>query len=207
MKEKNEDPTPKERLEFLGDTILSYWVSDYIYHAFPTYTEGELSILRSLTVRESHLAKLAKKIELDKVINLSKGEEKNKGRGKDSILADAFECLIGALYLDQGFSIVQQFLKKILPESIMEFSNLENQKDPKTILQELVQSKFSILPTYQVIAGNKANKKMFTVAVLLGQKEIVRAKGLSIQKAEILASQKAIPLIQISDSKHLIDKR
>lgn len=199
MQENKLDPTPKERLEFLGDSILSFWVSDYLYHAFPNYTEGELSILRSLIIREEHLANIARKVGLDRLIVLSKGEEKNKGRGKNSILADTFECLLGGLYLDQGYPVVQKWLQKILPASIQKFSHLENQKDPKTTLQELVQSMFSTLPVYEVVQGSRTGKKLFTVAVTVNKEEIARAKGGSIQKAEIVASQQAIELLQKSN--------
>jgi ribonuclease III len=181
-----------ERYEFLGDAILEFWISDYLFINYPKYPEGDLTNLRSLVVCTKNLAKIATKIGLDKKILLSCGEEKHGGRTNQSILADTLESFIGAIYLDSGYPTVKKFLEDALISNIKELSKQESLKDPKSIFQELAQSMYNITPHYKTIQETGPDhSKIFEVAVYVGEKQISTGKGNSKQKAEEDASIRA----------------
>jgi ribonuclease-3 len=185
-----------ERYEFLGDAILEFWISDYLFINYPKYPEGDLTNLRSLVVCTKNLAKIATEIGLHEKILLSCGEEKHGGRTNQSILADAFESLIGGIYLDAGYPAIKKFLDKALITNIKELSKKESLKDPKSIFQELAQSLHNITPHYKTIKEiGPDHNKIFEVAVYIGDKQITTGKGNSKQKAEEDASIKATKIL------------
>lgn len=185
-----------ERYEFLGDAVLEYWTSSNLFNQFPEFAEGDLTNLRALVVCTENLAKVSSKFSLGEFIALSKGEETHGGRQNQSILADTFESIIGAIYLDLGFPAVDQFLKKFLDESISLLSKQKVYKDPKSIFQEIAQTKRGVTPNYKTITETGPDhQKQFEVGVFLGEELIAKGTGNSKQKAEEDASIKATKLI------------
>lgn len=182
-----------ERLEFLGDSILSYLVSDFLYKKYPNLPEGELTNLRSSMVKTTSLAALARKLNLGKYIFLSKGEEEGGGRDNPSLLADTFEALLGAIYLDQGINKVSQILNTYLYPQITKIINNKSYKDAKSIFQELVQEKTKISPIYKVINEKGPDHlKQFTVAVFVDNNKWGEGTGKSKQIAEQNAAKDAL---------------
>lgn len=193
---KNKIIISNERLEFLGDAVLELWTSHYLYNSFPNYPEGRLTNLRSLIVRTENLAQIANSINLGTFLFLSHGEEANGGRKNLSILADSFEALIGAIFLDSGQSASDQFLKQFMTDSIKKISHQKNYKDPKSVFQEIAQSKKGITPIYKTIKEiGPDHAKKFTVAVYLADQKIATGTGVSKQKAEENASLKATKIL------------
>ena len=181
-----------ERLEFLGDAVLELWVSEYLYKNFASSPEGILTNLRSQIVRTENLAKVAESFNLGSYIHLSKGEEIHGGSQNQSILADTFESLLGAIYLDSGFSSVNQFLTQFLLPGIIILSDRKNIKDPKSQFQEISQSLRGITPNYQTISETGPDhQKEFLVGAYLNDLLIAQGKGASKQKAEEAAATNA----------------
>lgn len=185
-----------ERYEFLGDAILEFWISDTLFQMFPKFDEGNLTNLRSLVVCTQNLAKIASEFDLGKYIFLSKGEENHGGRTNTSILADTFESIIGAIYLDQGIEAVKKFLQSFLNKSIEELSKQKVYKDPKSIFQEIAQAKEGITPNYKTLnETGPDHQKTFEVGVFLENRLIATGNGNSKQKAEEEASIKATKIL------------
>lgn len=193
---KNTGLTSNERYEFLGDAVLELWSSQKLFHQFPDFKEGELTNLRALLVCTQNLAEIAQDIELGNFLLLSKGEEIHGGRTNQSILADGFEAIIGAIYLDQGIDAAYSFLDAQLTQSIKELSGKKDYKDPKSIFQEVAQAKKGITPHYLTIKeSGPDHKKIFEVGVYLGDTLIANGTGNSKQKAEENASIKATKIL------------
>lgn len=191
----NENPnlrSSNERLEFLGDAILEFVITEILYKNFPQHQEGYLTNLRSNLVNTQNLANLARKLGVGKALYLSKGEEKGGGRENSSLLADTLEAIIGALYLDQGLSAVQKFIKKYLVAEIPK-KIAGPLKDPKSRLQEYVQAKGLPAPKYKVVeeSGPDHDKK-FIVEVFVKDKSLARGFGKSKNLAEQDAANKAL---------------
>jgi ribonuclease III len=181
-----------ERLEFLGDAVLELWVSEYLYTHFSSSPEGILTNLRSQIVRTENLAKVAAGFNLGDYIYLSKGEETHGGRLNQSILADTFESILGAIYLDSGFPAVNQFLTQFLLPGIIEISALKDIKDPKSQFQEIAQSLRGITPHYLTISETGPDhQKEFLVGAYLDEELIAQGTGASKQKAEEAAATNA----------------
>lgn len=182
-----------ERLEFLGDSILSFVVSDYLFKNYPNFDEGTLTNLRSLLVNTKSLASIANKLSFGTLLKLSKGEEESKGQQNQSMLADSFEAFIGALFIDQGIPAVSSFLSKVLlnkTEILVQKSSL---KDPKSLLQEYVQAKKQSSPIYKVLEEKgPAHAKIFTVGVYVENQILGRGEGKSKQEAEENAAKLAL---------------
>lgn len=186
-----------ERLEFLGDAVLEFWVTQKLFLLFPKLPEGSLTNIRSAIVRTENLAQKAKKIGLNRHLLLSRGEEKNGGRENPSILADSFEAIIGAIFQDSGWPKTERFLNRLLGNDIKEMGELGDIKDAKTMLQELSQAKFKKTPTYKLInQSGPDHKKVFTSAVVIGNRKIAEGKGRSKQESEEKAAQKALTLLK-----------
>ncbi|MFN3966231.1 MAG: ribonuclease III [Endomicrobiia bacterium] len=191
--EKNK-PYWNERLEFLGDSVLSCVVADYLYSKFPDSPEGHLSRIKSQLVSRQMLVKLAKELNLGKFILLSKGEESTGGRTRESNLANAVEAIIGAIYLDKGFEMAKKFILKHIPSK--QFS-LET--DYKSKLQEISQAKYKILPVYRVVSENgPEHDKNFIVEVKIKNKILGIGKGKSKKEAEQQAAKEAIQKLKSS---------
>lgn len=187
-----------ERLEFLGDAILELWVSDYLYHHFPNDPEGKLTNLRSQIVRTENLAKVSTLFNLGQHIHLSHGEETHGGRENISILADTFESILGAIYLDQGQKAVDNFLNKYLLPGIEVISQQKNIKDPKSNFQEIAQEQRGITPHYQTLfESGPDHQKIFEVGVYLDDIQIATGTGASKQKAEEAAANAASAVLKL----------
>jgi ribonuclease-3 len=181
-----------ERLEFLGDAVLELVVTEYLYTTYPN-PEGELTNWRSALVKGETLAKVASELGFADYLMLSYGEAKSGGRAKNLILANAFEALIGAMYLDAGYIKCQEFISRHVLSRLDDI--LENQLfiDPKSRLQEHTQERFSITPSYQVLSEEGPDHaKQFLVGVFLNEKEIARGTGASKQSAQVSAAENAL---------------
>lgn len=193
LNEVKEKLSSNERLEFLGDSIISFVISDYLYKHYPQYKEGVLTNLRSLLVNTKSLAEAAKRLSLGNFLKLSKGEEESHGRENETILANCFEAFVGALYLDQGIDSVREFLHAILVPKAELLVKRKQFKDPKSILQEKVQSKGKHAPVYKVLKEEgPAHAKFFTVGVFVDDTLIGQGEGKSKQIAEEHAASAAL---------------
>lgn len=192
----NESKTTKssnERLEFLGDSILSFLVSEYLFINYPDRSEGELTNLRSSIVKTTTLADVSKKLRLGQLLQLSRGEEEGGGRDNPSILADTFEALLGAVFLDKGIvnvkNIVEKFLFPLLPKIVKE----QTYKDAKSVFQELVQEEIKNSPIYKVLdEKGPDHAKEFTIGVFVGSTLWGKGKGKNKQDAEQHAAKEAL---------------
>lgn len=179
-----------ERLEFLGDAILEFLVSRFLYQQFPNAAEGKLTSLRSKLVCDHCLSKIAIKLEIGQCLLLSRGEDESGGRTNHSLLANAFEALVGAVYLDQGLPAVKQLLNDYLFPAIEE---AKSRQDYKSIFQERTQKKFRITPIYQTLqASGPDHDKNFMVGVFLDKKLWGKGGAGSKQAAEQQAAKKAL---------------
>lgn len=181
-----------ERLEFLGDAVLQLLISEYLYGHFPEKPEGELSKLRAMMVREESLAGFSRDCKFDQYIRLGKGEEKNGGRNRETILGDLFEAFLGALLLDQGVDAVRSFITiHIIPK--IETGQFERVVDYKTQLQEILQAGGDVQIRYQVLQeSGPAHAKEFLVGVFLNDQKLTQGTGRSKKIAEQEAAKKAI---------------
>ncbi|WP_130806897.1 ribonuclease III [Senegalia massiliensis] len=182
-----------ERLEFLGDSVLGLVISDYIFNKYKNFPEGELTKIRALTVCEPSLAERSKKLNLGKFMLLGKGEEATGGRTRISILSDAFEAVIGAIYLDGGMKASKKFILDNLLETIINAVNGEMLLDYKTELQEIIQQDSNSNIKYNVVKeeGPDHNKK-FYVEVSNNNKVLGTGKGNSKKEAEQNAAKFAL---------------
>jgi len=181
-----------ERLEFLGDAVLELVVTDYLYKNF-TNPEGELTNWRSSIVRGEILARVAGELELGEFLFLSRGEDKSGGRTRTLILANTFEALIGAIYLDAGYEEASKFIAHHLIALLPEIIEKKLYIDPKSRLQELSQEKMGSTPEYRVIGEEGPDHtKVFTVGVYVNRKLLAQGTGSSKQKAETAAASEAI---------------
>ena len=187
--------TSNERLEFLGDSVLSIIVSDYLFATHPDMPEGELSKVRAGTICERALAGFAREIKLGDYLYLGRGEEKLEGRSRPSILADAFEALLAAIYLDSNIEEVSRFLLPFAEDEISRILSSGHTADYKTILQQLVQQEHGeILEYVPVSETGPAHKRVFTVEARLNSNVIGVGTAGSKRAAEQMAAQKALEL-------------
>lgn len=193
LNEVKETIPSNERLEFLGDSILSFLVSQFLYIEYPNYNEGTLTNIRSLLVNTKILGEIAKKLGFGELLRLSKGEHEAQGRKNQSLLADSYEAFIGALFLDQGLESVKSFVKDSLIIHVKDLVEKKTFKDPKSLLQEYAQSKKKGSPLYKVTKEEgPAHAKIFTVAVFVSSKLVGEGSGKSKQQAEEEAATKAL---------------
>ena len=189
-------PYDNERLEFLGDAVLDLIVGEYLFFKFSTADEGKLSKIRASLVNESAFDKLARAINLGEYIYLSNAEQNNGGRDKPSLLSNAFEAIIGAIYLESGLEDAKKIAISLIEKNYEEISLDSLFKDYKTTLQELTQAKYGITPEYKVIASRGPDhKKEFEVAVIIEDKEYARALGKSKKVAQQEAAKLAVALL------------
>ena len=182
-----------ERLEFLGDAVLDFVTGAWLYNRFPEMREGRLTSLRAALVKTDALAALALRIGLDEHLRLGKGEAESGGRGRISLLADAFEAVLGALYLDQGLGAVREFLERLLPEEVERILAEESDRDAKSMLQEWSQAEYGITPRYRTVSEEGPDHaKSFTVEVRVGDRVVGRGEGLSKQLAAQAAASDAL---------------
>ncbi len=190
-------PVNNERLEFLGDAVLDLIVGEYLFKKFPKAHEGELSKLRASLVNEEGFAKLANRLDIGKYIYISQAEENNNGRTKPSLLSNAFEAVMGAIYLESGLEKVRKLVLHLLKEVYPKIDMDSLFKDYKTTLQELTQAKFGVTPTYKLLHSfGPDHKKEFEVGVMLHDKTIATAKGRSKKAAQQEAAKKALEILK-----------
>jgi ribonuclease-3 len=186
-----------ERLEFLGDSVLSFLIANELYKRFPHIDEGDLSRLRAQLVKESSLSTIATAMGLGDFIRLGEGELKSAGWRRPSILADTFESIIGAIYLDGGIEPTHEFVLRFFETQLNEIDPKLIQKDPKTLLQELLQSKKSDLPIYTVVSiEGEAHSQTFTIECIIKKSNIkTQGVGNSRRIAEQEAASRAYQLM------------
>jgi len=183
--------TTNERLEFLGDAVLGLVVTDLVFRAFPDRSEGELAKLRAAMVNMTMLADVARELRLGEAVMLGRGEELSGGRGKASILADALEAVLGAVYLDQGIKAAHELIERLFGPRISAYVRGEGERDYKTILQELAAQDTGRLPEYRVAERGPDHEKVFTATVYLAGQEYGRGQGRSKKEAEQKAARQA----------------
>lgn len=184
-----------ERLEFLGDSVLSIVVSDYIYKNHTNFPEGELTKLRSSLVCEKSLFEFAKKIHLGDYILMGKGERRARGNERPSIVSDAFEAVIAAIYLDSGMEVVRDYILGFIPKKIDQNKPI-NHGDYKTILQEIIQKNPEELVEYNLKDEfGPDHDKTFVIQVLLNSNVIGEGKGTTKKHAEQMAAKEALELM------------
>lgn len=192
----NEDRTVQssnERLEFLGDAVLSFLTSSYLYRTYPEFPEGKLTNIRSSLVNTKSLSDIAKSLGLGELLFLSRGEQEGGGRTNPSLLADAFESLLGAIYLDQGPGVAEKFLATHLFAKTRDIIEKKAYLDYKSNLQELVQEKMRISPTYDVVRSEGPDHaKTFWIVARAGEKILGEGTGRSKQEAEQVAARQAL---------------
>ncbi len=182
-----------ERLEFLGDAVLELVISAYLYKKFPALPEGELTKARAAAVCEATLAKRARELELGDYLLFGKGELASGGRGRTSILADAFEAVIGAIYLDNGLDSARDFILAQLAGELAEIKNGNAIQDYKTLLQEVVQKDSENRIAYRIVAeSGPDHDKVFETAVVINDEEMGRGSGKSKKEAEQRAAHEAL---------------
>jgi len=175
-----------ERLEFLGDAILGFVVADYLYGHYGEADEGELSRLRAALVKGDSLAEVAHSLQLGKYLNLGPGELRSGGHSRASILADAVEALLAAVYLDGGYPAAREVILRLFDEKLSGLGRKSRQKDPKTRLQELLQSRKVALPVYAILdITGEQHEQCFTVSCRVEELELEsKGTGSSRRKAE-----------------------
>ena len=182
-----------ERLEFLGDAVLELIVTDFLFKKYPTYTEGELTALRSALVNAIIISEVASVIGINDYLLLSKGESKDNGKARQYILANTYEALVGAIYLDGGYNVADKFITKTLLPHTEEIVAKKLWRDAKSLVQEKAQEFVSVTPQYKVLnETGPDHDKHFTVGIYFGSELIAEGKGKSKQEAEQKAAEAAL---------------
>lgn len=182
-----------ERFEFLGDAVLELSATKFLFDRFPTKPEGDLTAYRAALVNTYSLAETAEGLGINDMLLLSRGEKRDMGRARQIILANAFEALLGALYIDQGYDAADAFLQKHLYPKIDSILEKRAYQDAKSRFQEVAQEKKSITPNYKTISEDGPDHdRVFTVGVYLHEDEMARGVGKSKQEAEQSAAQNAL---------------
>jgi len=193
----NENPGAKlehnERLEFLGDAVMELVVTDFLYRKYPEKPEGELTSFRAALVNTQSISKAAQSINANDFLLLSKGEAKDEGKARQYILANTFEAIIGAIYIDQGYKQAAQFIETILLPYLNEVVANRLWQDNKSYFQERAQEATGITPNYEVMKeSGPDHDKEFTVGLFLGSKQIASGSGRSKQEAEQEAAKNGL---------------
>ncbi len=193
----NENPKSglehNERLEFLGDAVIELVVTDYLYRLYPHQHEGDLTAYRSALVNAVIMAEVATSLNMNDFLLLSKGEQKDTGRARQTILANTYESFVGALYLDQGYKVCDDFIKSSLLPRLEEIIATKSWKDAKSQIQEEAQERVGVTPSYRVISEvGPDHDKHFNIGVFFGDKKIAEGKGRSKQEGEQKAAQAAL---------------
>ncbi len=184
-----------ERLEFLGDAVLELVSTEHLYKNYD-HPEGELTNFRSALVNYKMLSEIAARLQLEQHLLMSRGEAKDTGRARQVILANCIEAFIGALYLDLGYEAAADFITKEILVELPKIISGGTYMDPKSKLQELIQEKHGVTPTYGVVSeSGPDHDKVFVVAAYMGNKEIGRGEGPSKQEGEIAAAEHALQVI------------
>lgn len=193
----NENPRSglvhNERLEFLGDAVLELVVTDFLYRTYPNHSEGDLTAYRSALVNAVTLGEVADMLSFNDMMLLSKGEAKDVSRARSSILADAYEAVVGSMYLDQGYDVAKDFITRTVLIKTEEIIQKGLYRDAKSTVQEKAQELLSVTPSYKVIAEEGPDHdKRFTVGIYFGEQKVTEGEGKSKQEAETVAAKKAL---------------
>ena len=195
--EHNKKLATNQRLEFLGDAVLQLFISAELYQRFPDHDEGSLSKLRALLVNREALAQRATVLKLGNELCLSRGEERSGGRNRPSALADAFEALVGAIYLDGGLTQVKKIIRKQFADQIDGADTNPHCGNPKGELQEILQSKSSVAPEYRLLeTDGPDHNRSFLCSVRHSGSELARGTGKSKKEAEMNAATTAIEALR-----------
>lgn len=182
-----------ERLEFLGDAVIELIITEYLYTKYPDKPEGELTSFRAALVNADMLSTVARELDFNSFLLLSRGEAKDIGRARNYIMANAFEAVVGAIYLDRGYRAASRFLKMVLIPHTKEVVEKKLWKDPKSSFQEEAQERVGITPTYRVLSEEGPDhKRLFSVGVFLKEDLVAEGEGSSKQEAETNAAEKAL---------------
>ncbi len=193
----SKQPYNNERLEFLGDAVLDLIVGEYLYHEFTQVAEGELSKLRASLVNEKSFEKLARLLHLGEYIYISLAEENNNGREKPSLLSNAFEAILGALYLEAGLEKAKNLAIALLEEAYPKIDMDAIFRDHKTTLQELTQAHFGMTPEYRLVRSfGPDHKKEFEIAVSVRGRDLSIASGKSKKEAQQKAAMFALEILK-----------
>ena len=180
-----------ERLEFLGDAVLGLVITDLAYREFPELSEGELAKLRAATVNMTSLAEVARELGLGDLVLLGRGEEMSGGRDKTSILADAMEAVLGAVYLDRGLAGSRRLIERLFWPRMEAYVRGEGERDYKTGLQEMASQDLGSVPEYRIVSRGPDHAKEFTATVHLSGKQWGQGRGRSKKEAEQMAAREA----------------
>lgn len=198
LNENPKEPQSNERLEFLGDAILEFLVSQKLFKLFPNLAEGELTALRAKIVNTESLAAVGLELGVGGALYLSRGEEESGGRENKTLLANAIEAIIGAAFLDQGIKSAQAFVEKYIIDKAKFQLAKEYLKDPKSLLQEAIQAQKLPTPVYRKITEvGPDHAKRFTVAVYVGGKVLGRGAGRSLKVAQQEAARIALDQLEV----------
>lgn len=182
-----------ERLEFLGDAVLELAVTDYLFRAYPAHAEGDLTSYRASLVNAVTLSAIAEDLGMNECLLLSKGEARDTGRARSTILANTFEAVVGALYLDQGYAAASDFVTRHVAPRIGDVLANGAWRDAKSTFQEFAQEKYGVTPTYATVsAEGPDHDKHFVVSVSVGDVVVAEGEGKSKQEAEQDAAQRAL---------------
>lgn len=193
----NENPNTglfhNERFEFLGDAVLELAITKFLFDKYPNVTEGELTSYRSALVNAVIISEVAAELGMNEYLLLSKGEQKDNGKARQYILANTYEAVVGAIYLDQGYEVAAQFILKTLAGRIDEIVRKKLWRDAKSYIQELAQEHYSLTPTYKVMKeSGPDHDKQFTIGIFFGSEHVASGKGKSKQEAETAAAEDAL---------------
>lgn len=196
----NENPPPaggagenNERLEFLGDAVLELVITEFLYEKFPEKPEGELTNLRASLVNANILGKVTADLGVNDFLRLSRGEARDVGRARQIILANAYEAIVGAMYLDQGYGVAKDFILRFLEPKIPEILEKKLYKDAKSLFQEEAQERVGITPSYEVIKEwGPDHDRHFIVGVYLEKELVAEGEGASKQEAQQQAAHAAL---------------
>ncbi|MEX1013676.1 MAG: ribonuclease III [Candidatus Paceibacterota bacterium] len=196
----NENPNwpvdNNERLEFLGDAVLELVVTEFLFNKFKDKDEGKLTSIRAALVNHNMLTITANTINLDNYIKLSKGEANGVEKAKEVIIGNAVEAIIGAIYIDQGYEKVKEFIEKFILINLETIMKEESYRDPKSFLQEIIQGNKKITPNYKILEEDGPDhEKKFVVGVFFGDKLSAKGVGTSKQEAERVAAEEALKKI------------
>lgn len=182
-----------ERLEFLGDAVLELVVTSYLYKTYPDNPEGDLTAYRSALVNTVSISEAATMLNMNDYLLLSKGEAKDTGKARQYILANTYEAVIGAIYLDQGYDVAEKFIALSLFDKLQGIIDKKLYKDAKSYVQELAQEHVSVTPTYTVLhESGPDHDRNFEVGVYFGEELIAKGKGKAKQEAEQNAARAAL---------------
>ena len=182
-----------ERLEFLGDAVLELVITDHLYRKYPESAEGELTSYRSALVNAVIISEIARELGLNDFLLLSKGEAKDTGKARQYILANTFESLVGAIYLDAGYKSAEKFISENLFGKIDDIVEKKLWKDSKSLVQERAQEIYSVTPSYKVLhESGPDHDKHFTIGIYFGTRLAAEGKGRSKQEAEQKAAEAAV---------------